>query len=150
MAHASDVAGRIREMRESRGLTQAALGARLGVTRSQVTLWETGGRNPSPTSLKQIALALGVAVEWLVTGRGSAKPAHPPNREVNVQLFEVVVEAVHEAFKDHRLDTNSKRFAQVVVTVYASALFFWPSASHRDPTRFREHLLDTAKLALGA
>lgn len=150
MTHASDVAGRIRETRESRGLTQAALGARLGVTRSQITLWETGGRNPSPTSLKQIALALGVAVEWLATGKGSAKPAHPPNGEVDAQLFEMVVEAVHAAFRSHRMDPNSKRFAQVVVTVYATALLLWPGAAHRDQTRFRDHLLDTAKLALGA
>ena len=142
------VATRIRETRESQGLTQAALAARLDVTRSQITLWETGGRNPSPTSLKDISLALGVDVEWLATGKVSPKPV--TSGEVDPQLFQMVVEAVHTAFQTHRLDTNSKRFTQVVVTVYSVAVILWATSAHQDSAKFREHLDGAAEIALSA
>ena len=150
MTQPSAVAVRIRQTRESQGLTQAALAARLGVTRSQITLWETGARNPSPTSLKHIAAALGLHVEWLATGKGVPKPFPAYNEGVDAQLHELVVEAVHAAFKRRRLDTNSKRFTHVVVMVYAAAVILWANSSQTDATRFREHLLSAAELALGA
>lgn len=150
MTQPSPVALRIRQTRESQGLTQAALAARLGVTRSQITLWETGARNPSPTSLKEIAVTLGVQVEWLVTGQGAPKPSPATSRGVDAQLHELVVEAVQAAFKRRKLDTNSKRFTQVVVMVYAMAVILWASPTQVDTGRFREYLLVTAELALGA
>ena len=149
MARLSNVATRIRETRESRGLTQAALGAQLQVTRSQVTLWETGGRNPSPTSLTHIARALGVEVEWLATGKGPQR-ASSPLGGIDPKLHELVVEAVQGAFKRRRLDIHSKRFTQVVVMVYATSILLWASHSDHDIARFREHLAGASDLALGA
>lgn len=150
VAHLPGIADRIRMTRESRGLTQSALAARLGVARSQITLWETGGRNPSPTSVTQLALALGIDVEWLATGQGLPKPPLAMIGGVDPQLFELVVEAVHEAFKRRKLDVASKRFTQVVVVVYATAAVLWTANAHQDATQFREHLLSAAVLALGA
>lgn len=150
MLHPSEVAERIRNTRESLGLTQAALGARLGVTRSQITLWETGGRNPSPTSLKQIAAALAVNVEWLTTGEGPSKIPTGGTQGVDEQLLELVVEAVQAAFKRRKLDTNSKRFAHTVVAVYAAGAILWRASNCRSPGQFHERLVDMADLAIGA
>ena len=150
MAHPSDVAERIRTTRERLGLTQAALGARLGVTRSQITLWETGGRNPSPTSLKQIAAALAVNVEWLATGKGPSKVPPGGLQGVDEQLLELVVEAVQAAFKRRKLDSNSKRFAHTVVAVDAAGAILWIASQHRDTSQLHERLVDMADLAIGA
>lgn len=151
MAHPSNVAERIRTSRERLGLTQAALGARLGVTRSQVTLWETGGRNPSPTSLKQIAAALAISVEWLATGKGASKSAPGGSLQgVDEQLLELVVEAVQAAFKRRKLDSNSKRFAHTVAAVYAAGVILWAASQNRDTNQFHERLVDMADLAIGA
>lgn len=133
-----------------RGLTQSALGARLGVTRSQVTLWETGGRNPSPNSMKALALALEVNLEWLVTGNGTATAPSQAFDGVDPVLHQMVVEAVASAFQKRGLDIRSNLFTSVVVTVYATASILWASAGSRDPERFREHLAGATEIALSA
>ncbi len=148
MAHHPGIAVRIREIRESQGLTQASLAARMGVTRSQVTLWETGGRNPSPTSLKEIAQALGVAVEWLATGKGSPRPASSYDG-LDPELLQMVLESAQSAFRKRGLDTNSRRFVQTVVTVYAASIILW-AASSKDVHRLQEQLASAMELALGA
>lgn len=63
-----DVGGRIREARERAGLTQAALAARIGVTRSAVAQWETGRAGQVGSHLTQVAAVLGVGVEHLLLG----------------------------------------------------------------------------------
>lgn len=62
---------RIRLARRHAGLSQAALGAAVGVQRSAVSHWEASmGKSPSAVHLREIALATGVQFEWLATGRG--------------------------------------------------------------------------------
>ncbi|NUT17353.1 MAG: helix-turn-helix transcriptional regulator [Cupriavidus sp.] len=62
---------RIRLARRHAGLSQAALGAAVGVQRSAVGHWEsTRGKHPSMAHLREIALITGVQFEWLATGRG--------------------------------------------------------------------------------
>ena len=63
---------RIRLARRHAGLSQAALGAVIGVQRSAVSHWEaTQGKHPSVDHLRQLALVAGVQFEWLATGRGN-------------------------------------------------------------------------------
>lgn len=50
----------IAEWRESRGLSQEALGGRLGVSDVTVSRWETGARRPDLNAQAAIAEALGV------------------------------------------------------------------------------------------
>jgi transcriptional regulator with XRE-family HTH domain len=67
---------RIRLARRHAGLSQAALGATVGVQRSAVSHWEaTDGKHPSVNHLRAIALATGVQFEWLATGRGLMRPS---------------------------------------------------------------------------
>jgi len=63
---------RIRLARRHAGLSQAALGAAVGVQRSAVGHWEAArGKFPSVSHLREIALITGVQFEWLATGRGT-------------------------------------------------------------------------------
>lgn len=63
---------RIRLARRHAGMSQAALGAAVGVQRSAVSHWEaTMGKSPNAAHLRELALATGVQFEWLATGRGN-------------------------------------------------------------------------------
>lgn len=53
---------RVRELREERGWNQTILGYHAGLSASQISLIETGKRNPSAETLQGIATALGVEV----------------------------------------------------------------------------------------
>jgi transcriptional regulator with XRE-family HTH domain len=58
---------RLRRARRAAGLTQLELGARLGVSKTTVHLWEQGGRVPRASRVAAIAAALGVDPEELMT-----------------------------------------------------------------------------------
>jgi len=63
---------RIRLARRHANLSQAQLGAAVGVQRSAVSHWEAAqGKNPSVSHMRQIALTTHVQFEWLATGRGT-------------------------------------------------------------------------------
>lgn len=65
---------RMRRARLLAKLSQKELAAKIGVQRSAVAQWEkTGGSMPSMSHLIDIALATGVTLEWLGTGRGPIK-----------------------------------------------------------------------------
>ena len=57
---------RIKELRQSAGLTQAQIAFRLDLkSPSTVTMWETGDRKPPSTILPRLAQLLGVSVDAL-------------------------------------------------------------------------------------
>ena len=59
--------GRFRRMR---GMTQAELGRRVGVSRERVGNWERGVNAPPPEALVALKRELGVPVDELLTGEG--------------------------------------------------------------------------------
>ena len=56
---------RIKELRKSKGLTQAELAAKLGVTRQAVSLYEKGQRKPKIETWKKLADYFGVSVPYI-------------------------------------------------------------------------------------
>ena len=58
----------IRQLRESRNLTQAALAEQIGVSSKTVSKWETGKGLPDISLLQPLAQALGVSILELMTG----------------------------------------------------------------------------------
>lgn len=60
---------RVRILRLSKGLRQDQLAAYVGVSNKQISLIETGRRNPSVEVLKALADALGTTTDYLL-GRG--------------------------------------------------------------------------------
>jgi transcriptional regulator with XRE-family HTH domain len=70
------VGARIRQLRQSNGLTQAELGDRLGVSQASVSNWESGARLDH-VLLSEIAEALGSTLpELLVAPTEGTEPAN--------------------------------------------------------------------------
>lgn len=63
-----DIGERIRIARQQRGMTQEALAAAVGVSRSAVAQWETGRAGQVTGNLARIAEILGIGVVWLMHG----------------------------------------------------------------------------------
>lgn len=70
MIESSNFRVRLRERREARWLTQAALAEMTGVKRDQVRFWESGRTQPNAEQLGRVAAALEVSAHWLVSGAG--------------------------------------------------------------------------------
>ena len=65
---------RIKELRQSSGLTQAQLAFRLNLrSPSTVAMWESGDRKPPSTILPYLAHALNVSVDELYITRQEAE-----------------------------------------------------------------------------
>lgn len=80
---------RILEVREKRGLNQENFAARLGVTKSAISGYETGRRNPTQQIIKAICREFHVDEKWLCTGNGIA----PQEQESNdpSDLIEMII-----------------------------------------------------------
>lgn len=64
------LADRLKEARKTAGLTQQALGRKVGVPQSTIAALETGGHKTA-RNLAEMAAVLGVEALWLASGRGS-------------------------------------------------------------------------------
>jgi len=65
-----NIKNRIYSIREALSLSQEAFGKRIGVTRSAVSNYESGGRNVTEQVIKAIIREFNVNEEWLRTGEG--------------------------------------------------------------------------------
>ena len=72
-------AARLRELRMSRGMTQAQLGEAASLTASYVTRLENSGAAPGIDTVERLVTALGCAVTDLLTA------ANPPNTQTVLQ-----------------------------------------------------------------
>lgn len=72
IAYMMNVSERIKQTRKRLGYSQDVLGAKVGVSRVAVSQWERGESSPSGRYLNDLAAALGVSVDWLLTGKGNA------------------------------------------------------------------------------
>jgi transcriptional regulator with XRE-family HTH domain len=77
---------RLRQLRKERGLTQAQLGDRMGISQRLVAYYEAQGGSPSPELLVQFAEALGVSTATLLGVERSSRAADRPNPE-SVRLW---------------------------------------------------------------
>ena len=57
---------KLKEIRESKNLTQSELADSVGVTQGVVSMWEIGLCKPALDNIKKIAAALGVTVDELL------------------------------------------------------------------------------------
>lgn len=77
----SDFADRLRDAREAKRLTQAALARLAGVDRKTVVRYENGDSEPYRRNSDALAAALGVDGDWLASGVGRMSPpeGHTPH-----------------------------------------------------------------------
>lgn len=69
---------RISARRRALSLSQVALAKKIGVTGVAVGKWESGLNQPKGRYLNDLAAALGVTVDWLLTGDGEARGQSAP------------------------------------------------------------------------
>ena len=81
----------IAELRKEQGLTQEALGQKLGVTNKTVSRWETGAYMPDIELLVPLGEILGVSVNELLAGERLS------DEQFRKQADENMVEAVRES-----------------------------------------------------
>jgi transcriptional regulator with XRE-family HTH domain len=87
---------RIRQARLASGMTKADLARRVGVCVSAAVQWEhPEGTSPTIKHLAKIASIVGVAFEWLATGRG---PTHVESPSASMQKLAA------SAFEERLLD----------------------------------------------
>jgi transcriptional regulator with XRE-family HTH domain len=76
--------GRVRGLRTTKGLNQAALAKKSGVAQSTIAELETGtnkGKKTAARTLSKLAAALGTNANYLMTGRDSPLEAEIPTVE---------------------------------------------------------------------
>lgn len=63
---------RISARRRAQKMSQDELAKRIGITRVSISKWESGLNQPKGRYLNDLAAALGVTVDWLLTGSGGS------------------------------------------------------------------------------
>lgn len=69
---------RISKLRKEKGMTQEELAKALNITRSALSLYEIGKRDPDTETLKKIAEYFGVSIDYIL-GRTDLPNAHIPD-----------------------------------------------------------------------
>ena len=97
----ADVGARVAQARGALGLTQAALGERLGLERTVIVKIESGSRNLSALELAELARVTELPIEWFVT---ESPPVVASRR----------AEGVHEtSLIDARIETLAREVRQL-------------------------------------
>lgn len=78
---------RIRTLREQAKVTQSALAAELGVSRSHLTKIELDQDKPGREIILAAAAHFGVSLDWLAEGKGDPRPARATNEQEAMLLF---------------------------------------------------------------
>jgi transcriptional regulator with XRE-family HTH domain len=79
----------IRAAREKAGLTQEALGEKLGVTQAAISYWEAARTDPGAVGIVSLAVALGVTPASLLPAVETAvpEPPLPPGEYARVEIM---------------------------------------------------------------
>lgn len=85
----NEIAIRIKELREKRGISASEFARLVGVTPTAVWNWEKNSITPRRPALESIAKVLGVTTDFLLGGKGREVTASP----VTVSVASVLEEA---------------------------------------------------------
>jgi transcriptional regulator with XRE-family HTH domain len=97
---------RIAIARDKYGLSQAQLGATLGVTRAAISQYEQNKITPRPKVIDRLAELFNADPEWFDRGRGKA----PDPLDVPVNILEINVERLTSKITDVRDLRNGRRW----------------------------------------
>ena len=92
----------ISEKRKAMGLSQEKLAKRVGVSRSTIAMWETGGSRPGPDELLALSKILQISVDELLDNdMGRIEDLHSSNKGVRVPVLGVIPAGIPiEAIED--------------------------------------------------
>ena len=105
---------RIGALRRAKGLSQAELASRLGISASAMGMYEQGRREPSVQTVVALARELEVSTDFLLTGKSAPQDSDPLP-----QLLEFCVDAA-----DRKLESRPDRpfSRQELTTLFAALL----------------------------
>jgi transcriptional regulator with XRE-family HTH domain len=129
MNDAPSAASRFNEEREKLGLTQAALSAKVGVSKVTISHYACGKSHPSFDVLMKLD-ALGADVNYIVSGkRTNASIAEPIN--IDSQRLALAIEAAHKqstSLNDGKQDF--KGLAKKALSIYQAWDFVLTASQH--------------------
>lgn len=111
----TELGTRIRSLRKKKGLTQTKLGAILHVDYQTVSRWECDVYEPTMTLAVCLADALGVSLEYLVTG----KPSFTSPCNVGDKIYEVLESDSEYIIEEHTVNEVATR--RLFVSAYVNA-----------------------------
>lgn len=90
---------RLQELRKLRGINQLKLSEQLDVSRSTISMWETGASQPDNDTLRQLAEILDTTTDYLLglTDDPNTKKPTPASAEIGFNDFTY---ALHEESKE--------------------------------------------------
>ena len=81
---------RIKELRKRLGVNQEEFGERIGITKSSVSLLESGKNTPSKQTVQLMCKEFHVDENWLKTGEGEMFTIDPEEDEMAVYIEELI------------------------------------------------------------
>ena len=97
------VAERIRQLREDKGLTQADLARRLGITRSSVNAWELGISVPSTQYVVELAQIFKVSTDYVLGLGSTATVSVKDLTDGDIQLVHRLIEHLRSKNREQAL-----------------------------------------------
>lgn len=125
---ARSIGDRIRHARKGRGLSQADLARRIGVSQPAIANWESGIHDPRRITLAKLADALQTPFDWLAAGRRSAfeSDKHAAAAYIRRPLHHVPIISMRAAAllaRDMTADPHSMAEDYLPISSSASKLF---------------------------
>jgi len=94
-----DIGKSIRELRKAKGLSQAQLAQKTGVTQAAISHIESGSKRASGGSVKKICKALGVPESLLYINAAEREDVPAKKRPLYDQLFPVIKDLITQVVK---------------------------------------------------
>ena len=108
---------RIMVARKAKGLTEAALGEKLGVPLDAIEAWEADEREPRSNRIQMLAGMLNISIMWLITGDSNGtdhvEQTHARPEGINDALGEIAQLKETLAAALEKLDSLETRLQQI-------------------------------------
>ncbi len=98
---------RIKQTRKDANLSMEKFGEKIGITKSSVSLLESGKNSPSEQTIKLICKEFDINEDWLRTGEGDMYKNRTRNQEIQNFANDIMEEA-DESFKKRFFQALSK------------------------------------------
>lgn len=106
---------RIKEIRQTEGLTQAEFAEKINLSRNYVAMMEIGQREPSARTISDICRVFDVNEEWLRNGTGRRQPPRPRGEEIGEIVKAAARHDPEEAAKFFRTLLEDMSDAEIVL-----------------------------------
>lgn len=92
---------RLRSRRNELNISQEELGEKVGTSKSVISGYENGQNDPRQSMVVKLSKALGVSINWLITGNDTIKVDFDRNNKLSPELRELII-----IFNQLSLDTQ--------------------------------------------